>query len=135
MADECTLILETEPAISFIAATTAIEKGAVMTMTSPLTAVLTTTDTAIVAGIAQSEKIAGDLAVATYRGGFFTGVAGVAGVTVGEAIITDASTSSTNRLVKADATSVNLLGMCLETAASGVRFAFELNPTTGGRAS
>ncbi len=128
MADECTLILEVEPAVSFIAATTAIEKGAVMTMTSPMTAVLTTTDTAIVAGIAQSEKIAGDLAVSTYRRGYFTGVAGVAGVTVGEAIITDASTSSTNRLVDADVNSEQILGICLETAASGVRFAFELGP-------
>lgn len=130
MADECTLILETEPAISFIAATTSIEKGAVLTMTSPLTAALTTTDTAIVAGIAQSEKIAGDLAVAVYRGGFFTGVAGVAGVTVGEAIITDASTSSTNRLVNADVNSEQILGICLETAVSGVRFAFELGPSS-----
>lgn len=128
MADECTLILETEPAMSFIAATTAIEKGAVLTMTSPMTAVLTTTDTAIVAGIAQSEKIAGDLAVSVYRGGLFTGVAGVAGVTVGEAIITDASTSSTNRLVDADVNSEQIIGICMETAASGVRFAFELGP-------
>jgi len=128
MADECTLILETAPAVSFIAATTAIEKGAVMTMTSPMTAVLTTTDTAIVAGIAQSEKIAGDLVVSTYREGFFTGVAGVAGVTVGLSIITDASTSSANRLVNADAASAQVLGTCLETAASGVRFAFELKP-------
>jgi len=128
MADECTLIQEHSPPSSFIAATTAIEKGAVMTMTSPMTAVLTTTDTAIVAGIAQSEKIAGDLAVSTYRDGLFTGVAGVAGVTVGLPIITDASTSSTNRLVNADGNSAQLLGICLETAASGVRFAFELSP-------
>ncbi len=128
MADECTLILEVEPAISFIAGSTSIEKGAVLTMTSPLTAALTTTDTAIVAGIAQSEKITGDLAVAVYRRGFFTGVAGVAGVTVGEAIITDATTSSTNRLVDADVNSEQLVGICLETASSGVRFAFELGP-------
>lgn len=130
MADECTLILERSPAESWIATTTAIEKGAVLVGTTPMTAALATTDGAIVAGIAQSEKIAGDLAVAIYRDGLFTGVAGVAGVTFGVAIQTDATTSSTNRLVDADVNSENIMGTCLETASSGVRFTFELKPVT-----
>ena len=131
MADECTLILETEPPSSWIAASTSIEKGAVLKGTNPMTAALADGDGDIVAGIAQSEKITADLSVAVYRKGLFTGVAGVAGVTFGEQIQTDAGTSSTNRLVDADAGSTEqFVGICLETAASGVRFAFELNPSS-----
>lgn len=127
MADECTLLVELEPAVNFTSAT-AIEKGAVCTMTSPMTAVTCSTDTAIVAGIAKSEALNTDTSCAIYRRGIFRGVAGVAGVTVGSAIITDASTSSANRMVDADVNSENIVGTALSTATSGNTFVFELNP-------
>lgn len=132
MADECILKVETEIPLNFTCATgTTIEKGAICKMTDGMVAILADGDTDIVAGIVQSEKLAAETSqnsVAIYRKGIFTGVAGVAGVTVGEAIITDASTSSTNRIVDADVGSEQILGICLETAASGVRFLFELGP-------
>lgn len=132
MADECILEVETEIPVNFTCATgTTIEKGAVCAMTDNMVAVLSTGDTDIVAGIAQSEKLAAETSqnsVAIYRRGIFRGVAGVAGVVFGEAIITDASTSSTNRLVKADNQSEQIMGIALETATSGNRFLFELGP-------
>jgi len=132
MADECILKVETEIPINFTCATDAtIEKGAVCKMTDNMTAILSDGDTDIVAGIVQSEKLAAETSqdsVAIYRRGIFSGVAGAAGVVVGEAIITDSSTSSANRLVKADNDSEQLMGIALETATTGNRFLFELNP-------
>ena len=92
---------------------------------------------AIVAGIAASEKVAndGNTTLGVYREGIFRGFAGTAAVTVGLDLITDASTSDSNELVKADATSVNVVGTALETASSAESFIFELSPRTGGRDS
>lgn len=131
MTNEATLKIETHKPISFQCADgTGIEKGAILKMTDNMTASLSDGDTDIVAGIAQSEKIAntGGSSVSVYRGGIFRGVAGTAGVTVGHAIITDSSTSGENQLVDADVNSENIVGTALETAASGNTFLFELNP-------
>lgn len=132
MADECVLQVETHIPVNFTCATgTTIEKGAMCKMTDGMVAILSDGDTDIVAGIVATEKLAAETSqnsVAIYRGGIFTGVAGVAGVTFGEAIITDSSTSSANRLVDADVGSEQIVGICLQTAASGSRFLFELMP-------
>lgn len=131
MADECILKVETELPVSMTRATgTGIEKGAVGKLTNPNTFVLSDGDTDIVAGISQSEALATGTSVSVFKRGIFEGTAGVAGVTFGQAIITDSATSSANRLVDADAASTDVVGRCLETAASGVRFLFELNPRT-----
>ena len=130
MARECTLVKETEPAISFNCSTsTGIEKGAVCKMTDNMTAILADGDTDICAGIVQSEVLGTNSGkVAIYRGGIFRGYAGAAGVTVGNAIITDVSTGDTNELVNADGDSEQLVGIALETATDGNTFLFELNP-------
>ena len=132
MADEHVLKIETEIPVSFTCATgVTIEKGAMCKATDGMVAILSDGDTDIVAGVVQSEKLALDTtqnSVAIFRGGWFTAVAGVAGVVFGEALITDSSTSSTNRLVKADVNSENIVGICHETAVSGVRFLYELKP-------
>lgn len=132
MADEHVLKVETHIPINFTCATTVtIQKGAMCMMTNGMVAATSTGDTDIVAGVVQSEKLAAETtqdSVAIYRGGIFTAVAGVAGVTFGKALITDTATSSANRLVDADVNSENIVGTCLETAASGVRFLYELNP-------
>lgn len=133
MADEHVLKVETHIPINFTCATgTTIEKGAACKMTDAMVAILEDGDGNMVAGVVQSEKLAAETSqnsVAIFRGGIFTAVAGVAGVTFGKAIRTDATTSSANRLVDADANDNNIWGVCLETAASGVRFLYELNPT------
>ena len=132
MTDECVLKVETHIPVNFTCATgTTIEKGAVCKMTDGMVAILADGDADIPAGVVQSEKLAAETSqdsVAIYRGGIFTAVAGVAGVTFGEAIRLDVSTSSANRLVDADVGSEQIVGICLQTAASGVRFLFELGP-------
>ena len=127
MADECTLVGNEPLAVNFTSAT-AIEKGAVLKFVDNAVASLSAGDTDICAGIAQSESLSTDTSVSVWQSGMFRGVAGVAGVTFGNAIITDAATSSTNRLVDADINSANIVGRCLQTAASGNSFLFELNP-------
>lgn len=131
MADETTLVYETGLPIPFTCADgTGIEKGAVLLLTDLMTAATTTGDTDEVAGIAAEEKIASDgkTKLGVYREGIFKGTAGVAGVVVGMAIITDTGTSSVNRLVVADTNSETIVGIALETAASGETFLFELRP-------
>lgn len=132
MADEHILKIETHIPVNFTCATgTTIEKGAMCMMTDGMVAATSTGDTDIVAGVAQSEKLAAETSqnsVSIYEGGYFTAVAGVAGVTFGKALITDTATSSANRLVDADVGSENIVGYALETAASGVRFLYKLQP-------
>ena len=132
MADEHVLKIETHLPVNFTCATgTTIEKGAMCMMTNGMVAATSTGDTDIVAGVVQSEKLAAETtqnSVAIYEGGYFTAVAGVAGVTFGHALITDTSTSGANRLVDADAASENMAGICMETAATGVRFLYKLQP-------
>lgn len=133
MALECTLHHETEiPIPMTVADGTGIEKGSVLKMTDPNTAVLADGDTDIVAGIAAEEKIANDgkTKLAVYKRGIFRGFAGAAGVTVGAAIITDVATGAANELVNADVNSENIVGRALETAADTESFLFELNPFT-----
>ena len=130
MADEHELIVETHIPINFLKATgLAIEQGAAMKMTNPMTVATPTGDGDIGAGVVQTEVTAAEASASAsiYRGGIFRATAGVAGVTLGEAIQLDASASPVNRLVDADVNSEQLWGTCLETAASGVRFVYELN--------
>lgn len=132
MTDEHVLKVETEIPLNFTCATGAtIEKGAMCKMTDGMVAILSDGDNDIVAGVVQSEKLAAETSqnsVAIYRGGIFTAVAGTGGVTFGEALVTDSSTGGANRLAKATANEENIVGICLETAASGVRFIYELKP-------
>ena len=133
MADEHILKIETHIPVNFTCATgTTIEKGAAVKATDNMTAILADGDGDIPAGVVQSEKLALDTtqnSVSVFEGGYFTAVAGVAGVTFGKAITIDVGTSSTNRMVDAGANENNIWGVCRETAASGVRFLYKLNPT------
>jgi len=130
MADEHELLVETHIPINFTKSTTeAMEQGAAMRMTNVMVATVPTGDGDIGAGVVHTEVTAAEASdsVSIYRGGIFRGTAGVAGVTFGEAIQLDASTSAVNRLVNADINSEQLWGTCFETAAAGVRFVYELN--------
>ena len=131
MALGTTLKIETATPIPFVCAEgTGIEKGAVLKLTSPMTASAADGDTDTVAGICAYEKLAGNgnISVSVYRAGIFKGYAGAAGVTAGNAIITDVGTGSANELVDADLNSENIVGIALETAADGDVFLFELKP-------
>ena len=134
MADEHVVEVETHIPVNFTCATgTTIEKGAACKMTNGMVAILEDGDGSMMAGVVQSEKLAAETSqnsVAIFRGGIFTAVAGAAGVTFGKAIRTDVSTSSANRLVDCAANDNNIWGTCLETAATGVRFLYELNIRT-----
>lgn len=131
MADEAELVIETHLPIPFTKATgTAFEKGAIPKMTDGMVAATSVADSEIPAGIVHTEVTAAEASpsVSIYRGGIFRGTAGVAGVTVGEAIQIDTATSSVNRLVDADVNSEQIVGTAFGTAASGAQFLFELNP-------
>lgn len=132
MADECTLIVETELPIMFTCADgTGIEKGAILQLTDPMTASLADGDDDIIAGIAAEEKIANDgkTKIAVYRRGIFKGLAGGA-ITAGCALGTYANTGETNELHALGAAGDNMLGTSFETADDGHTFLFELNPST-----
>ena len=131
MADEHDLLVETHIPINFTKSTSeAVEQGAILRMTNGMVATVGTGDGDIPAGVVQTEVTAveASASVSLYRGGIFRATAGVAGVTFGEGIQMDASTSAPNRLVDADVDSEQIVGICMETAAAGVRFVYELNP-------
>ena len=131
MADEHELVIETHIPITFTKATgDAFEQGAILKMTNPMTAALAAADGDICAGVVHTEITAAEASasVSIYRGGIFRATAGVAGVTIGEAIQMDANTSPANRLVDADVNSEQIVGICMQTASSGSRFLYELMP-------
>lgn len=131
MADEHRLLIETHIPIPFTKSTSeAVEQGAILKMTNPMTATVGTGDGDVCAGVVHTEVTAAEASptVSIYRGGIFEATAGVAGVTLGEGIQMDASSSPVNRLVDADVDSEQIVGVCMKTAASGNKFIYELNP-------
>ena len=130
MASEAVLVIETAPPIPFTCAEDAgIEKGAILTLSDPMTAALCTTDGAAIAGIAAAEKIAddGNTKIPVYREGIFKVLAGT-NVTVGTAVDTHAATGATNEVAAAPAGGDNILGIALESATDGQTFLMELRP-------
>ena len=130
MANEWVLIYETEPPIPFtVANATGIEKGALLAMTDPMTAILVSADgTEAIAGVAAEEKIASDgkTKIGVYRRGIFRGLAGGA-VTVGESVVSNGSTLA-NEVITAPINGENIVGIALETVADTETFLIELNP-------
>jgi len=133
MANEATLMIETELPIPFtVADATGIEKGAVLKMTDPMTAIINSAINDIPAGIGAEEKIASDGRTkhAVYRGGIFKSLISGA-VTVGDSL---AISATVNALYKADAsTQPNwIIGTALETGANAETILWELHPGRGG---
>ena len=133
MTNEAVLKVETHIPINFTCSTTVtIEKGAIVKMTSPLTAVLADGDGDIVAGIVQSEKLAAETSqnsVAVFRGGVFR-VTCSGSISAGDPVMTGASTGGTNYVAKATLNIENILGIMLEDATDGQTKLMELRPTT-----
>jgi len=78
MANECTLMVETELPVMFKCADgTGIPKGTVLELTESMTVVAVSGTTKMIAGIAAAEKIAsdGNVMIPVYMGGIFKGVA------------------------------------------------------------
>ena len=132
MANEAVLKVETHIPVNFTCSTTAtIEKGAICKLTSPMTAVLADGDADIVAGIAQSEKLAADTtqtSIAIYRGGIFR-VYCSGSISAGGPVQTGAGTSA-NYVMAAAADCEEILGIMLEDATDGQTKLMELRPTT-----
>lgn len=106
---------------------TGIEKGAILTLTDPRTAIIATAAAAAVAGICAREKIASDgrTSVAVFRSGIFDVVASGA-VTLGHAVV--AAGVPSNTVKEAAVNDEMLLGIALETASDGETFQIELKP-------
>lgn len=135
MANELTLLHELEPAIPFtVDNATAITKGALLELLDPMTASGAATSNSIVAGVAKGDKIAsdGNTEHALYLRGIFKATASGA-ITVGNALQA-ADTTSPNmvRAAVANASGANVLGVALETAATGETFKMLLNVGSGG---
>jgi hypothetical protein len=131
MADETTLVFETSKPIPMTCANgTGIEKGALLKIADPFTVSTTAGDTDAIVGIAAEEKVANDgkVKIGVYTTGIFKGVAGLAGVTAGQALISDTATGTANELVIADINSEHIVGRALETATDRETFLFQLNP-------
>lgn len=128
MANEAVLVIETELPTNFTSAT-AIEKGAILKMTSPRTASLADGDNDIVAGICQTEARSTDTSVSVYRGGTFR-VLCHGTLADGDPVVTNASSGASNGVIKATTNQENILGIMMEDATEGQSKLMELRPTT-----
>ena len=130
MADEAVLKIETHIPINFTCSTlVTIEKGAIVKMTNPMTAVLAAADNDIVAGIVQSEKLAAETtqnSVSVFRGGIFR-VTVSGNTSVGDPV---KISSVANRVALAVINQENVIGIMLENATNGQTKLMELRPTT-----
>ena len=131
MADEAVLMIETAPPIPFtVSDSTGIEKGAILKMTDPMTAIISSGTDDVIAGIAAEEKIASDgrTSIGVYRAGIFRVLAG-GSITVGDQLKSNAGTKANEVLTATNATlSGKSLGIALETAADTNTFLMDLMP-------
>src|SRR3990167_11355708 len=132
MANEATLIVETELPINFtVANATGIEKGTILKMTDPMTAIITSAASDTIAGIAAAEKIASDgvTKLGVYRRGIFK-VSLSGACTVGDPLVTSSTLNNivTTNLSGTDSLSgAKIIGYALETGATGETILMELN--------
>ena len=134
MANETTLMLETELPIAFKCAdATGIDKGAILKLTESMTAIITSGQNDKVAGIAAEEKIANDgkVTIPVYMGGIFKGTAG-ASVSIGAALMTDATANKIETATTG--TGASGIGYALE-APSGDNQTFLFRLQIGGSVS
>lgn len=131
MANEAVLFTKIGQPINFtVSNNTGIEKGAVLQLNDPFTAIAPTSDNAIVAGIAAAEKIANDghTKLAVFRSGIFKmTLSGSA--TAGDPVGT---INATNK-VGSNATTLNfsgsqILGIALESGTNGETILVDLKP-------
>jgi len=133
MANETKLMVETELPVMFKCADgTGIAKGAILKLTESMTAIITSGQGDMVAGIAAAEKIANDgkTTIPVYMGGIFKGTAGAA-VNIGIGLMTDATTNKLETTT--GKTGAAQLGYCLEApTGDNETFLFVLRPGASG---
>lgn len=139
MTKEATLFIRTAQPIPFtVANVTGIEKGALLKLTDPMTAIISTAKGNRIAGIAASEKIASDgkVRLGVYRQGIFRAYCS-GSITAGDGVISWASASGDNFVGSARECGVaisgsSFIGTSLEDATAGQTFLFDLNIGAGG---
>lgn len=131
MANEHTLVFETHPPIPMtVADGTGIEKGTILQLFSPFTAVAVSASNQHVAGVAAREKIAsnGQTKLAIYRGGIFKCTASGT-VTKGDTLGTDHTGNKLASNVNTAALSgATIVGIALESVTDGQTMLYELRP-------
>ena len=136
MANESTLVFETELPIPFtVADATGIEKGALLKLTDPMTAIINSGVADNFAGIASSEKIASDgrTRLGVYRAGIFK-VSLSGACTVGDALCTS-STANFVQQAPVTASGSKVIGFALETGATNETILMDLNIGAGAALS
>ena|SRR3990167_3319978 len=133
MANEATLIVEKNYPVNFtVANATGIEKGAILKMTDPMTAIINSAANDTVAGIAAAEKIASDgvTKLAVYRDGIFK-VTVSGAVTVGDPLGTSATVNML-RAIPSVLSGAKIIGYALETGATGDTILMDMNIHSNG---
>ena len=131
MANEIQILYQILPSIPFICADgTGIEKGTLVKITDEFIVAATAADHDAVIGVTTEEKVANDgkTKVPVCIKAVCKGVAGTAGVTVGAAIDSDASTSAVNKLADCAVNAENVIGRAFGTATAAETFLFLLDP-------
>jgi hypothetical protein len=131
MAQEATLVFETEAPIPFtVADATAITKGTLLKMTDPMTAIVTSGTNDVIAGIASTDKIASDgvTKLGVYRRGVFK-MTGSGSITVGDPVASVSGypnhvASILNYLLVSGS---KIVGTALETSTTGETLLVELD--------
>jgi hypothetical protein len=130
MVNEAILIYETAFPLNFTCnAVTGVEKGAIMKLTDPMTAVIASGENDAVAGICSGEKITSDgiTKLGIYREGVFK-VTLSGSCTVGDSLIIAYVNQVKSALNATSVSGSNIIGTALETATTGQTILMELNP-------
>lgn len=136
MANEAVLLVETDHPINFTVANgTGIEKGTLLKLTDPRTAIISTATGDKIAGIAASEKILsnGQTQLGVFRRGQFRMI--ISGsVLIGQALQATDTTQHPNHVGGAPLTASgsSVIGTALEAGTTGQTIRVDLNVGTGG---
>lgn len=133
MANEAILRERTHHPMDFtVADGTGIEKGAVLKLTDPRTAIITSAQGDVIAGIAAREKVASDgrTRLAVFQQGVFDMTCSGA-VTLGEAVYAAAQVNQVAH-AGADIKSSQIIGHALETGADDEQIQIMVNVGAAG---
>jgi len=134
MANEAVLVYELEPPVPFtVADGTGIEKGTLLKLTDPMTAIIASGEADMIAGIAAEEKIASDgkTRISVYLRGIFKMVADGT-VAIGAGVIADGTNANEYITATAAADAAAVFGTSLEAVTDGQSGLVLVNVGIGG---
>ncbi len=136
MALEWTIDTELEPAVQFTVANgTGIEKGSLLKLVDPMTAIINSGDVDSIIGVAAEEKVANDgkTTIGVYLRGIFKCTAG-GSITVGDGLINNAAAGAANEVISATAAAdaAQIFATALETVTDTQTLFVLLNAGIGG---